>query len=287
MTAFEADGAGDDPLDCEVVETRAGARAVRDRRTGELMHPVVGPLVEAERLYVSPARLRARLAEDDPRPLVLADVGLGAGSNARAALQASAARAGGRPLEIVSFDRSLAALALATRDEHAASFGFDAESLAAARALLDGGAYACAHARWRFVAGGLPERLAALDDASVDVVFWDPFSPRANPELWTTRAFLAARRVCRAGATLHTYGGATSTRAALLLAGFAVGLGPRVGEDPKKRATTAACSDRDLDEPLDARWLERLARSSAPWPRDAPDDALARVRRAAQFAGAW
>lgn len=273
----------DDPLDCEVVVTREGARAIRDRRTGELMHPVVGPRIEAELLYVSPARLAARLAEDDPRPLVIADVGLGAGSNALAAFERSAARAGGRPLSIVSFDHSLGALALAARDEHAAAFGYQGEGLAAARAVLERGAFTCAHATWRYVGGALPGSLAALADASVDVVFWDPFSPRANAALWSAGAFAAARRVCRDGATLHTYGGATSTRAALLLAGFAVGLGPVLGDGGKKRATEAAIVARDLDAPLDARWLERLARSSAPWPADAPADALARVRAAPQF----
>jgi queuine tRNA-ribosyltransferase len=277
------DGRGDDPLACEVVVTREGARAIRDQRTGELMHPVVGPRVEAERLYASPARLRARLAEEDPRPLVLADVGLGAGSNALAAFEASAARAGGRQLSIVSFDHSLAALALATRDEHATAFGFQGEALLAARALLADGLYAGTHATWRYVGGALPESLGALEDASVDVVFWDPFSPRANPKLWTVGAFVAIARACRGGATLHTYGGATSTRAALLLAGFAVGLGPVLGDHGKKRATEAAIDARDLSAPLDARWLERLARSSAPWPDDAPHDALARVQASPQF----
>ncbi len=278
--------APDDALDCEVVTTRAGARAVRDRLTGELMHPVVGPLVEAERLYAIPARLRERLAEQDDRPLVVLDVGLGAGSNALAAWKLSAQRAlgGGRPLELISFDRSLGALALATADEHAAGFGFEGASLSAARALLASGEHRCAHARWRFVRGALPESLDALADASADVVFWDPFSPRANPSLWTARAFSALRRVCRAGATVHTYSGATATRSAMLLGGFAVGVGVSTGEN--KHATVGALDVRDLAAvaaPLDARWLERLARSSAPFPSDAPADALERARAAAQF----
>ena len=36
--------------DCEVVTTRDGARAMLDRRVGEVMHPVVGPAIEAARL---------------------------------------------------------------------------------------------------------------------------------------------------------------------------------------------------------------------------------------------
>lgn len=277
-------GAMDDALDCEVVTTNTGARAVRDRLTGELMHPVVGPIVEAERIYVSPSRLRERLAAPDPRPLLLLDVGLGAGSNALAAWKASAARTSGRLLEVVSFDRSLGALELAVADEHAADFGYDGQSREAARALLQNGEHACEHARWRCVVGPLPDTLDAIADASADIVFWDPFSPRANPSLWTMRAFSALRRVCREGATVHTYSGATAIRSAMLLAGFAVGFGPPIpSSGDGKRATVGAVDPGDLEAPLDRRWLERLERSSAAFPADAPPDALERARSARQF----
>ena len=123
--------------------------------------------------------------------------------------------------------------------------------------------------------------LALEPAASADVVFWDPFSPRANPELWTIAAFTALRRLCRAGATVHTYSGATAVRSALLLAGFAVGVGEATGEH--KAATVAAVDLEDLACPLDRRWLARLGRSTAGFPGDAPADALARVAALPQF----
>ncbi|HVU49687.1 MAG TPA: hypothetical protein VHL80_03310, partial [Polyangia bacterium] len=46
---------------------------------GEVMHPGVGPVVEAEQLYVRQSRLAERLREE--RTVVVFDVGLGAGSN--------------------------------------------------------------------------------------------------------------------------------------------------------------------------------------------------------------
>jgi len=267
--------------DCEVVTTRGGARAMRDITTGELMHPIVGPIIEAEQLYVEPSRLKDRLGAGGP-PLVLLDVGLGAGSNAIAAwklserMPASASR-----LEIVSFERSVSALTLALADEHASSFGFEGEAGRAARALLDTGAHEAPRTRWRLVIGELPSTLASEPGSSADVVFWDPFSPRANPSLWTMAAFTALRRLCRAGTTVHTYSAATATRSALLLAGFAVGAGEATLEG--KQTTTAAVSVGDLQRPLDRRWLQRLARSSAPFPPDAPADALARVTALSQF----
>lgn len=272
-------------LDPEVVITRSGAKAIRDRLTGELMHPVVGPLVEAEHLYVGPSRLRERSREAG-EPLVLFDVGLGAGSNALAAWCA-AREVGARRLHIVSFDQSVDAMALAVSDAHAASFGFEGEALEAGRALLRRGHHESAHATWELRLGDLWETLPR-EARHGDVVYWDPFSAGANPALWTTRAFSMLHPRCGANATVHTYGGATSTRAAMLLAGFAVGEGPILGEvvppGKGKRGTIAATRLEDLERPLDARWLTRLERSSAPWPIDAPADAFEVIRSRPQFA---
>lgn len=267
--------------DHEVVTTRSGALAMRDRVTGQVMHPVVGPLAEAEALYVGPSRLAERLLAPGPEPLVVLDVGLGAGSNAVAAWRASEARATGRPLELVSFDRTAAALALALEPAHAAAFGLDGAAGAAARALLAGGHHAAARTAWRLVLGELPGSLSAAPLAA-DAVFWDPFSPRANPELWSAAAFRVLRGRSAGHATVHTYSAATSTRAAMLLAGFAVGAGPSTGT--MGQTTIAAVDPADLARPLDRRWLERLRRSSAPLPDDAPADALDRIAAMPQFA---
>lgn len=273
-------------LDCEVVQTRTGAPAIRDRITGELMHPVVGPLVEAEQLYVGPSKLEARLcATATGGPLCVLDVGLGAGSNAVAAWRLSESLpARCRRLELVSFDRSLAALELALAPEHAASFGLDGAAGAAARALLTHGRCETERTTWRLRTGELLPALALEPEAIADIVFWDPFSPRANPELWTLAAFRALRRLCRAGATVHTYSGATAVRTALLLAGFAVGTRNDVGD--LKKNTCAAADVADLDAPLDARFLDRLTRSTAAFPSDAPPNALEQLRALPQLAGA-
>lgn len=269
--------------ECEVVTTRDGARAMLDRRVGEVMHPVVGPAIEAMRLYVEPSRLAARLAAGGEDPLVLLDVGLGAGSNAIAAWRLSESLpASARPLTIVSFERCLDPLRLALTPEHAGSFGLAGAAGEAARALLARGEHATARTRWRLVTGELPDTLAGEPADAADVVFWDPYSARQNPTLWSLAAFTALRRCCRPGVTLHTYSGATATRAALLLAGFVVGVGDASGE--QRAGTCAALRRCDLARPLDQRWLARLSRSSAALPADAPADALQRISRHPQFA---
>ena len=102
-----------------------------------------------------------------------------------------------------------------------------------------------------------------------------------NPALWSVAAFHALRARCAAEATLFTYSTATSVRAALLLAGFFVGVGDPSG--PKQETTAAATRRELLARPLDARWLSRLDRSSAPFPPDGPPDAAERVRIHPQF----
>ena len=267
-------------MKCEVVTTRGGARALLDRDSGEVMHPVVGPMIESLRLYVEPSRLAARLALPASDALVLLDVGLGAGSNALAARRVSEAMpSGARRLTIVSFDRSADALALAL--EHPNDFALDGEAGIAARTLLAHGESVTARTTWRFHRGELPATLSREAAATADLVYWDPFSPRANPSLWSYAAFRALRGVCRDECTLHTYSGATATRSALLLAGFAVGLGEPIGED--KQSTCAAVDVAGLATPLDQRWLARLSRSSAPLPSDAPPDAMEQIARCAQF----
>jgi queuine tRNA-ribosyltransferase len=271
-----------EPPSFEVVETRTGARAMLDRRTGEVMHPLSGPIEEAQGLYLRPSRLDERLRTVSPGPLVLLDVGLGAGSNAAAAWTLSEARAASSPkLHIVSFDRTVAALELALSPEHRSAFGLAGTTLAACSALLREGRAEGTGTVWRASLGELPSTLRGEPPASADIVYWDPFSPRANPDLWSVAAFAALRRLCRDGATVHTYSGATATRTSLLLGGFAVGLGDVLS--PGRQATVAATRIDDLAKPLDRRWLDRLSRSSAPYSPDAPPDAFERIARLPQF----
>lgn len=277
---------------CEVVILPNGLRAIRERACGEVMHPGAGPLVEAESVYVTPSRLAARLKEGGD-PLVLLDVGLGAATNAITAWKVSEAQGpGARRLEIVSFERDLDALKLALEPENADSLGLTRggpDAHAAASALLERGLHETPRTLWRLCLGDFRSWLATMPDGGADVVYWDMFSPRAAPALWTAAMFKALRRACREGATLHTYSASTSTRSALLLGGFAVGVGERTGD--RDETTIAATRPEDLVRPLGAAWLGRLSRSSVPFPSDVPGEpleragAMARVRACPQFRG--
>ncbi len=210
---------------------------------------------------------------------MLFDVGLGAGSNALAAravaegLPASAAR-----LAIISFERDLGALELALA--HPDGFGLDGEPGEAARALLADDKHESARVTWQLRRGELLDMLAC-EPTRADIVFWDPFSPRANPTLWTIAAFRTLRGVVGPRCTLFTYSASTATRVAMLLGGWAVGIGEPIGD--KAQTTAAAVRACDLAHPLDRSWLARLGRPNAPLPSDAPPDAAAQVAAQPQF----
>jgi queuine tRNA-ribosyltransferase len=265
----------------EVVRTLKGHVAMRSLDAGEVMHPGVGPLLEAEQLYVRQSRLAERLRTTDGRNLVLFDVGMGAGSNAVAAwAESERAAAGSARLELISFERDLGALELALTQPSA--FGLEGQSGEAARALLAYGRHETARTCWRLHHGDVLEALMR-ETSLADIVFWDPFSPKTNPGLWTVAAFAALRRVAHVHCTLFTYSASTAVRCALLLAGWAVGVGEAIGE--KAATTAAAVVPADLARPLDRRWLARLSRSDVPLPGDAPADFIARISVLPQFCG--
>jgi tRNA U34 5-methylaminomethyl-2-thiouridine-forming methyltransferase MnmC len=255
--------------DFELVTLRNGARAVRHLGHGEVMHPSVGPWQEALRLYVEQPRLAERLRQPGP-PLVILDVGLGAATNAVAAL--TRARELGperrRPLEVISLEVDLAPLRLALADPR--GFPFLQPFRAAAEALMRNGTWEEDGLRWRLLLGNAISHLeGALPPA--DLVFFDPFSPASNPDMWTEAVLSRVRARCRGegeGALLMTYSAATPTRVTLLLAGFYVGAGVSTGT--KGETTIAATHLEALEDPLGERWLERWRRSSARAPHGAP-----------------
>lgn len=242
--------------DVEVVRLKSGDRAIRHRGHGEVMHPV-GPWDEANRLYASLVK---------PGASVL-DIGLGAAANAIAALEKGAAR-------VVSLEHDLSALELALRD----GFPYLERWRGVAQALLRDGAW---EGKWALRKGDAREQLR--EGERFDVVFHDPFSPANNPELWTVEWFRALREHAADAAVLATYSAATSTRVALLLAGWFVGAGASTGT--RGETTVAATRLELLDKPLGERWLERWQRSTSRAPHAvAFDESVERgVRSHAQF----
>jgi queuine tRNA-ribosyltransferase len=253
------------------VVARGGIGHIRDTRSGEIMHPVDDPQDEARSVYVGPARVVERLQDDEPAPLVIWDVGLGAAANAMATIiaaedlagsQASSAMRPLRPLSLVSFENDLDSLLLALRQ--IALFPYLRHAAPHRLAALHRWTSKTAAIEWTL----LPGDFAALKFAAAppDIIYFDPFSFKTDSDLWSLAAFRELAQVCAAKATeLFTYTYSTSVRAAMLAAGFYVAKGAATG--PKAETTIAlsprAAAGKHGHELLGEDWLLKWQRSDA------------------------
>jgi tRNA U34 5-methylaminomethyl-2-thiouridine-forming methyltransferase MnmC len=299
-----------------LVYLRNGARSIRSLAEAETFHPVIGPVAEAEALYVRQLRLPERVRAT-PGEFVIWDVGLGAAANALTAIRLIRESLPGKPaqLRLVSFDHTSAAAAFAL--EHGAELGYVAGYESALAELIENHSVTFSddslRVEWTLVPGDFPAWLAqnperrlparresalpcehAVPEAGAPpphAILFDPFSPKKNPAMWTVPLFadlfrgLDPQRPC----TLANYTRSTLARVTLLLGGFFVGVGHPSG---LKEETTVAANRIDLlDDPLDRRWLERARRSHSAEPmveavyRVAPltAESWERLRQHAQF----
>jgi queuine tRNA-ribosyltransferase len=259
-----------------------GTYALYNAELRETMHPHVGPWEEATRLYVGGSGLEGLLGGQAPRPkrqrvalpggsaaerrdVVVFDVGLGGAANALAALacRETVARSGrAKDLLLISFDRDVEALAFAIG--HADQLGYVRGHEEALRSVLESGRWEAPGVLWELRRGDFPHSIGD-EPRRADVVFYDPFSHRTDPAMWSVPVLEAVYRCRRPGSgqRLVTYSSAYSVRAAFLLAGYYVGNGVSLDGRP---TTIAATDFADLDEPLGDRWLARWRKDREPWP---------------------
>lgn len=256
------------PEGYRIVRLGCGAYSVHSLAHAETFHPVIGPIAEAQALYVRQLGLQRRL-QTHVGDFVIWDVGLGAAANAVTILRA--ARDVPCSIQLLSFDHTPAplefGLAHAEHLEYLAAYRPQLTTLLSGNEVFfqDGN---CS-TRWRVHWADFPSLLAGPEAPSLakpHLIMFDAFSPAKNPAMWTLPLFsrvfalLDPRRAC----VLPTYSRSTLLRVTLLLAGFFVGVGHATGE--KEQTTVAANSLELIDEPLGRRWLERARRSNSAQP---------------------
>jgi queuine tRNA-ribosyltransferase len=266
--------------DYEVHKAWEGFASIRQTSSGEIMHSRTAPMEEATRLYVEQSNLadRVRLsageAAESAEPLVIWDVGLGAGANTMAAIncyEEQAALGPVRPMQIVSFENDLDSLRLAFR--HNRDFPYLRHSGPAA--ILTDGRWQSRQLpglSWVLIPGNFLNTMAQAPSPP-DLIFYDMFSTKTSSEVWTFSAFRQVFEACAGkAAELFTYTCSTANRAALLAAGFFVARGRNAGE---KLETTIALTPAAFHSPLAPRremlsddWLEKWNRSAAKFPAE-------------------
>ncbi len=252
----------------KLVKLANGVHSVHSLAHRETFHPVVGPVAEAEALYVRQLRLVDRL-QHQTGECVIWDVGLGAAANALTVLRAT--RDVPCSIHLVSFDSTLEPLEFAL--QHGEKLGYLAGYERRLEDLMRQGSVSFVdgqqQAQWDLHVGDFPTLLkqpAAQKIPRPAAIMFDPFSPATNPAMWTQPLFgslfrlLDPARPC----ALPTYSRSTMLRVTLLLAGFFVGVGHATGE--KEETTIAANTLELIAEPLNRRWLQRARRSNSAEP---------------------
>ncbi len=286
--------------DYEVHFNPKGFASIKQISSGEIMHSVNPPAEEANRLYVEQSGLAQRLLKisqaNNTDDLVVWDVGLGAASNAMAAVRCFEKVLGDatgclRNLHLISFECDLDPLALAYKNNR----NFPHLFHGAPARLLE-------KRRWEHSSGLCTWELFHGDFLELfktarvpDIVFFDPFSAKTDRSFWTYQTFLMLFEYFKGADTaLYTYSTSTAVRAALLAAGFLVGNG--VGTGPKEATTvaftSAAAHARHPNAPalLGPEWLQRWHRSGSRFPRGLAESDqprfCERIEKHPQFAGA-
>lgn len=278
-----------------IVKLASGAHSVHSLAHHETFHPVVGPVAEAEALYVRQLNLAERV-RGHAGEFVIWDVGLGAAANPLTVLRAT--REFPCSVRFLSFDHTLEPLEFALQQTTHLPYlvGYEAQLQELLRNHKVSFRDSEQSVAWEVQVADFPSLVTqpvAKTFPKPHVVLFDAFSPATNPAMWTQPLFahlfqlLDPARPC----VLPTYSRSTILRVTLLLAGFYVGVGHATGE--KEETTVAANTLELIREPLDRRWLQRAQRSTSAEPmwepvyRQAPlsPESWEKLQRHPQFQG--
>ncbi|MBK8396867.1 MAG: tRNA guanosine(34) transglycosylase Tgt [Leptospiraceae bacterium] len=266
--------------DYEIIESENGYWSVRQKSSGEVMHSVSNPTEEANELYIKQSNLSERLTSisqsneietniETLEPLVIWDVGLGAATNAMAAIVCHDSVSNPKPMQIISFESDLDPLKLAIKN----AGRFPHLYHKAPRKLLERGIWTSETGLvfWKLVFGDFVSSF--YSEKIPDIIFYDPFSFKTDSALWKADFFeklfnylKTSEKIVR----LYTYSASTAVRSALLYSGFWVGKGLGIG--PKIDTTIAYSKKPDTEfeqkNLLSADWLSRRVRSYARYPQE-------------------
>jgi len=251
-----------------IVKLANGAHSVHSLAHAETFHPVIGPVAEAQALYVRQLRLLERI-EKHTGDFVVWDVGLGAAANAVTVLRAAERLP--CSIHLVSFDHTLEPLEFALRNTEHLNYLVGYEKYLTSLLLNRQISFVTGQqtVRWEVHVADFPTLLTqplSKTFAKPHAILFDAFSPAKNPAMWTQPLFanlfrlLDPSRPC----AIPTYSRSTMLRVTLLLAGFCVGVGHATGE--KEETTVAANTLELIAQPLDRGWLQRARRSTSAEP---------------------
>ena len=190
-----------------LVKTNDNSYTFFNEEYEETYHSTSGALEEAKRKYVEPLEIE----EGD----IILDICFGLGYNTFAAMQSK------KKLKVVALESDERILEALEEIELEDLFLI-------IKALAKNKEYNSKDYNLKLIVGDARKTIKELD-TEFNKVFLDPFSPKKNPELWTTEFFKNIFNIMLPGAKLATYSCAGQVRRNLKEAGFEVKDGPCIG----------------------------------------------------------
>ncbi len=203
------------------VTTHDGSVTFLNEKVGESYHSYTGACEEALKKFCEPAKIRELARTGSFR---LLDVCFGMGYNSAMAISVALKENADCVIEVIGLENDQKIIEKIQEVNPPISY-FEKFKKLTPESL----SFVDENVSVKILLGDANKTVTALEDTSFDVVFFDPFSPKTQPDMWTEELFCEMRRVIKPGAILATYSCARMVRENMVKAGLVYSDGPKVG----------------------------------------------------------
>ena len=211
-----------------IITTADGSKTIQIEDWNEHYHSVHGALQEAKHVYIEMGLHEFIHRHPQQKQLTILEIGFGTGLNAMLTATNESAKqnvityhgieaypVSNEELKALDYDTLVSSSSHIFDQLHNSSWGVEHKVLT------------------HFTLVKRQEFFSDLEDVNIfDIVYFDAFGPRVQPELWTTHIFKCMYRAMRPQGILVTYSAKGSVRRALQQVGFSV---ERLPGPPGKR----------------------------------------------------
>jgi len=192
-----------------------------NEQVGESYHSQTGAVEEALKKYARPCQIKKLAGEGKIRIL---DMFFGIGYNSAMAISVALEENPNCEIEVVGIENDLEIISKIGEVNPPIAFFKHYKKLKENELEFKEG-----KVKVKLILGDARETVKELKEEHFDAVFYDPFSPKTAPEMWSEELFKEMYRVMKSKAILATYSCARLGRENMAKAGLVYDDGPCVG----------------------------------------------------------
>jgi tRNA U34 5-methylaminomethyl-2-thiouridine-forming methyltransferase MnmC len=206
------------------VITRDGSETFVNSYFNESYHSFTGAVEEAMEKYCKPCKIASRAIKMGK--IVLLDFAFGMGYNSAMAIAVAKSANPNCKVRVIGLENDSMIIDKISEmnpaiDGYAFYHGLNSKNL---KVVNSDGSVSV-----EILLGDAKYMIKKISKESVDVIFYDAFSPKTQPEMWSVEYFVEVARILKEKGVLATYSCARMVRDNMLKAGLTYGDGPKVG----------------------------------------------------------